>query len=81
MSDERKANADWRILSLPDGRYAWEAIHAALLMDLRDELQEIRESLGVLRCENFTRMPATLRRIAANTTKRTRSKPGKKRPR
>lgn len=66
----RHANTDW---SLPEGTptHQWASIHAALLMDLRDELQTLNKLLA---CRNFTGIPATLRAIKRNTTKRTYTK-------
>jgi hypothetical protein len=58
----RKGHIDW---SLPENN-SWEVIHAALLMDLRDELKKLNALLG---CENFIAVPRILRSIRANTTK------------
>jgi hypothetical protein len=38
----------------------WEALHVAVLMDIRDELKDLNR---LLRCPNFTRMPQDLREI------------------
>lgn len=64
---------------LPEGRpistggnnHSWESIHAALLMDLRDELKRLN---SLLHCVNFMEMPGYLRQIATNTTKKKRTK-------
>lgn len=53
---------------LPEGQpmpsggrtHQWESIHAALLMDIRDELQRLN---GLLHCANFIEIPGTLREI------------------
>lgn len=62
----RHANIDW---NLPEGTptHQWSSIHAALLMDLRDELQRLNR---LLQCSNFQNIPRTLRAIQRNTTKR-----------
>jgi hypothetical protein len=74
----RHKNTDW---NLPEGRQAaekgvtihgWPAIHSALLMDIRDELQRLN---SLLACRNFQQIPATLRAIQRNTTKRRRKRP------
>lgn len=51
-----------------------EHLHAALLMDLRDELQRLNR---LLHCHNTVAIPELLRAIKRNTTKRKRkvSKP------
>lgn len=40
--------------------HSWESIHAALLMDIRDELKSLN---SLLHCHNFTGIPTTLRSI------------------
>ena len=70
----RHKDVEW---NLPDGScksdgsrtHMWESITAALLMDLRDELKRLNHLLS---CPNFVAIPATLRTIARNTTKRKR---------
>lgn len=57
----RHKDAQW---NLPD-EPSWECVHAALLMDLRDELRRLNQLLS---CPNFTRMPETLRAVRANTS-------------
>lgn len=74
MKDTRRKDADWII---PDHLESWHPAHAALLMDLRDELKGIRATLtrltdvtcSVFECANFLRMPTDLRKIARNTAK------------
>lgn len=71
----RHAGTRW---NLPEGTptpgggtsRSWEAIHTALLMDIRDELQNIN---ATLRCPNFVAIPTVLRSINRNTTKRKRA--------
>ena len=64
----RHKNLSW---TLPEGTpyHSWESIHAALLMDIRDELQRLNAAIW---CENFQQVPVKLDRIARNTTKRPR---------
>jgi hypothetical protein len=64
----RHKNADW---NLSNPAKTWEEVNAALLMDIRDELQGVRAELkqlnNLLHCENFQRIPRKLDRISANT--------------
>ena len=68
----RHANVTWE---LPEGHrnsrggdvHKWDSVHAALLMDLRDELQTLNYLLA---SADFSSILPTLRRIAQNTTKR-----------
>ena len=65
----RHADKDWN-LPIDNGRlnqHEWVSIHAAILMDLRDELRRIRR---VLECRNFQRIPAALNGIRANTERK-----------
>jgi hypothetical protein len=65
----RHANVEW---NLPEGtpigngtnRHSWDSIHAATLMDIRDELKRLNR---LLHCHNFTSFPAALRAIRRNT--------------
>lgn len=52
-------------------RHDISSIHAALLMDIRDELQKLNR---ILSCTNFTMIPSILRAIRSNTSKKRRSK-------
>jgi hypothetical protein len=62
----------WHLPETADGKIAkWEYVPIALLMDIRDELQTLNQ---LLNCQNFLDMPGQLRKIAANTTKKRRSK-------
>lgn len=58
--DTRKKNANWRVTD--SNGAAWNVAYAqlAVLMDVRDELQELNR---LLHCPAFTDIPATLRRI------------------
>ena len=46
----------------------------AVLMDLRDELSQMKESLQVLGCPEFRAIPRKLERIARNTKRKRRQK-------
>lgn len=59
----RFKNVDW---SLPEKAASWEKTQAAILMDIRDELQRLNE---LLHCVNFTSIPSKLEQIKLNTTK------------
>lgn len=60
--------------NLPEGRpgtngmrvHEWESIHAAILMDIRDELKNINRRLN---CPDTMAMPRYLKLIARNTAK------------
>ena len=70
----RHANVQWKLPEgEPDGQggrtHDWDSVHAALLMDLRDELQTLNYLLA---SADFSSILPTLRRIAHNTTKRKR---------
>jgi hypothetical protein len=73
----RHANFNWNLpepTPSTDGswkHYSWESINAALLMDLRDELQRLNQ---LLQCPAFVGIPERLREIARNTTPKKRSK-------
>lgn len=51
--------------------HSWDSIHAALLMDIRDELKRMN---NVLQCPNFIEVPSILRSIKRNTTKKRKPK-------
>jgi len=55
----RHKNTNW---DLPEGspHHSWVSIHAALLMDIRDELQAINRTL---RCQKSLGIPHTLTAI------------------
>lgn len=65
-------NATWNVaLDNP----SWDAAHAAILMDIRDELQKLN---GLFRCMNFLNIPFKLDKIVKNTSKPKRKKKKKK---
>lgn len=63
MSDNRRKDVNWNVGATP---LTWPAIHAALLMDIRDELKQLNRTIG---CPNFVQVPAVLRSIRRNTAK------------
>lgn len=69
MDDKRKANIKWNLNTNYDGTTAIETVQAAVLMDIRDELQKLNR---LLHCSNFTDIPHILRTIRRNTAKKPR---------
>lgn len=68
---------DWGFEKQQNGKYSYDAAQLSVLMDIRDDLKALRETCFPLRhlnCGNFQRIPATLRKIAANTTKPVKAK-------
>lgn len=70
MSDRRRANVTWNVAA-EDGTISWEGVTAAVLMDIRDELQKLNR---VLACPAFLGIPVRLQAIQRNTTRRKRKK-------
>jgi hypothetical protein len=66
MSDYRCKNVSWKLHTDSDNVLSWESVHAAILMDIRDELQDLNR---LLRCPNFIAIPRKLDRISRNTAK------------
>lgn len=62
MADFR--GIDWDLADTQGKIGTWERVGIAVLMDIRDELKALNE---LLRCPNFTGIPATLRSIQRNT--------------
>ena len=60
MADERFKNIKWRIIDLGKGSVSQTDAQLALLMDLRDELQGIRQRLD---CDETLQIPRHLRKI------------------
>ena len=58
----------------PDGSRLWatESMHAAILMDIRDELHQLNSLLG---CRNFTSLPQVMKRIDRRLAKKISLKP------
>lgn len=80
-ADRRHKNMKWR---LPEGTpnddgyrtHSWESIHAALFMDIRDELQELNRTL---RCHRVLRGMDALHSIDRRLAKHMPHRPAKKR--
>jgi hypothetical protein len=53
----RHKNGDW---NLHDPVKTWDEVHAAILMDIRDELRTLNRLLA---CPNFIEIPSILRGI------------------
>ena len=68
----RHSNIFW---TLPEGTpttnggrsHDWGTVHAAILMDIRDEIQRFN---ALFRCANFLEISTELRRIRRNTARR-----------
>lgn len=61
--DRRKKDVEWNVLDEHGNWYSGNhaGIHAAVLMDIRDELKRLNQ---LLHCHNFIGIPATLRTIS-----------------
>ena len=72
----RHKDVQW---NLPDGvpdnagscTHEWVSIHAAVLMDIRDELKRLNAALY---CPNALAIPGLLRSVVRNTAKKRRKK-------
>jgi hypothetical protein len=62
---------NWQLTRDSLGKYTWEQCHAAILMDIRDELKRMN---NILQCPNFIAIPSKLDRISRNTRKPRRPK-------
>jgi len=62
MSDTRHKNVNWNLGPSP---IDWRHVDRAILMDIRDELQQANRYLSTLHCSNFQRIPKYLRAIAS----------------
>jgi hypothetical protein len=69
MADTRKKNVNWQ---LPERLVTWDQVNTALLMDIRDELQQLN---SVFACRNAQEIPALLRMIKKNTSPKKAKKP------
>ncbi len=67
----RSTNVDWSVEDDKGNVPTWERVGVAVLMDIRSELRKLN---ALLSCPNFTRIPLSLSRIAANTTKKKKAK-------
>ena len=66
MADRRRKNVVWTLRVNDDGTVPEQQAQLAVLMDIRDELQELNARL---RCQETLRIPRYLKRIASNTAK------------
>ena len=62
---------DWTIAINDDNTWPSDKIQIALLADIRAELKRLN---AVLHCPNFLEVPALLRHIKRNTTKKRKPK-------
>lgn len=74
MSDTRHKNVGW---NLPERTSTYDQAQLAVLMDIRDELQELN---ALFRCHNFLQIPAVLRDIRRNTCRKKKKVPASKTP-
>lgn len=74
MTDTRHKDANWEISADVNRRIEWDGVHAALLMDLRDELKLLN---SFLRGYDFYDVPFILRGIKKNTAPKKRKKAAK----
>lgn len=65
MEKSRHKNVQWIFDESP----TWAQVHVAVLMDIRDELQQLNRTLA---CPNTQAIPRYLREIICNTTKKKR---------
>ncbi len=63
----RLKNTSWDLTPGTSGQFSMEQANLAVLMDIRDELQQLNR---VFACPNFQRIPHTLDHIRTNTTRR-----------
>ncbi len=66
MADTRHRNVNWNIGDTLAG-VSWNQIQCALLMDIRDELQQMNR---LLHCSHFLDIPHKLDAIRRNTAKK-----------
>lgn len=71
----RHKDLEWELPGLPVPN--WDTVHAALAMDIRDELKKLN---SLLHCQDFLEIPFKLHHIDLNTRKPVSNKPTKKKP-
>lgn len=73
-ADRRRANQNWLVADETGYPYAngLDGRILATLMDIRDELREIKNRLAPLQCSSFLKIPAKLDRIGRNTQRKKR---------
>lgn len=75
MIDARRKNVEWTVSSDESPSVTFAGAQLAVLMDIRDELQELNLRLrATLGCSNFLRIPRDVRQIRLNTNKPKRRK-------
>ena len=75
-TDTRLKNIVWNIHPESDGVYPFEGAQLAILMDIRDELQQLNR---LLQCSNFIDIPLRLDEIVINTRPKRRKTATKRR--
>lgn len=66
----RNKDYNWNLPEPLHGEgHPWVSIHAAILMDIRDELKRLNSTIH---CHNFLAIPHKLDRIVFNTRKKKR---------
>ncbi len=66
----RHKNFQWSVAPADnDGRHTWDSIRVSILLDIRDELQQMNRIWG---CHNFQRIPQILDVIATDARRRDR---------
>lgn len=65
-TERRQKNQVWLVADERGVTPTWDAAAVAVLMDLRDELQQLNRLLG---CVNFVNIPTMLMAIRKNTTR------------
>lgn len=71
----RNERTNWSMPVIGQPGHNCDHAQLAMLMDIRNLLDQIAESLRPLRCHNFLRIPRVLDKIQLNTKKRPRKKP------
>jgi hypothetical protein len=72
MSGTRLANLNWVPGDEAGQAPTWERVNTAILLDIRDELRKMNQTL---RCPDFQSIPRVLKEIRRNTTKPKKAKP------
>lgn len=75
MADTRQKNVRWTVADTAGNVGTWEQAQAAILMDIRDELQTL---VRIFQCPNFQGIPWDVKKVVANTRKPKRKKPAVK---
>ena len=75
-TDIRYKNIAWIIHPGPDGVHSFGGAQLAVLMDIRDELQQLNR---LLQCSNFIDIPPMLDEIVINTRPKRRTAAAKRR--